>query len=170
MSYHSVVAVAGLGAPAPILATQTFALYSLLQVFFAIPSQSIAGIPLLQFNGDTGTTSYAYNVCSSTLVATVVTLAGATGVAGVASGLFLGQAAVTGPVVGELIIGNGPNQPHAIMLNGSAGVMDASVPPAIINGSGIWSNTSQITSVQLSSSGGGNLGAGTGILVLGLNP
>jgi len=170
MSYYSVVAVGGLSAPALSLNTQVFGTYSLLQIFVNIPSQSIAGIPVIQFNGDAGTTSYAYNISSSTLIANVVSLVGATGIAGVANGIFLGQTAVTGPVISELIIGNGPSQAHAVMLNGSAGIMDASAPPSIINGSGVWANTSQITSVQLSSSGGGNLGTGTGILVLGLNP
>jgi len=56
-----------------------------------------------------------------------------------------------------------------MMLSGAAGVTDASAPPSIITGSGIWSNTSRIQSVQLFSSGGGNLGAGTGLLVLGIN-
>jgi len=170
MSYYSVLASAGLGAPALSLITQSFNIFDLLQVFIQIPSQSISGIPLIQFNNDTGTAAYAYNIASSTLVANVVTLVGATGIAGTANGIFLGQAAVTGPVVSELVIGNGPSQAHAIMLRGCVGIMDASAPPAIISGSGVWSNTAQITSVQLSSSGGGNLGAGTGILVLGLNP
>jgi len=125
---------------------------------------------MLQFNGDTGTAAYAYNISSSALVANVVSLAGAAGIAGIANGIFLGQATVTGPVVSELVIGNGAGQAHAMMIRGSAGVLDASAAPAIISGAGVWSNTSQITSVQLSSSGGGNLGAGTGILVLGLNP
>jgi hypothetical protein len=156
--------------PAPSLITQSFADYVLLQVFVNIPSQSISGIPILQFNGDTGTTSYAYNILSSTLPLGVVTPVGLTGIAGSANGIFLAQAGVVGPVVAELTIGNGPNQPHAMMISGSAGVMDASAAPSIISGSGIWANTSQITSIQLISSGGGNLGAGTGILVLGVNP
>jgi hypothetical protein len=170
VSYYSIVASGGLGAPAPTLNTQSFAAFVLLQVFVAIPSQSILGIPIIQFNGDTGTTSYAYNILSNTLPLGVVTPVGAIGIAGVANGICLAQAGVTGPVVAELTIGNGQSQSHAMMIRGSVGIMDASAPPAIVSGAGVWSNTSQITSVQLSSSGGGNLGAGTGILVMGLNP
>jgi hypothetical protein len=170
VSYYSIVASGGLGAPAPTLNTQSFAACVLLQVFVAIPSQSILGVPVIQFNGDSGTTSYAYNILSNTLPLGVVTPVGATGIAGAANGIFLAQSGVTGPVVAELMIGNGPSQSHAMMISGAAGVMDASAAPSIISGAGVWSNTAQITSVQLSSSGGGNLGAGTGILVLGLNP
>ena len=170
MSYFSVVALAGLGTPAPSLVTPQFDPYTLLQAFILVPSQSISGIPILQFNNDTGTTSYAYSINNGTSALGVVTLGGITGIAGAAQGIFLAQAATTGPIVSELVIGNGASQAHGIMISGSAGIMDASAAPAIISGSGIWSNTSRITSLQLSSSGGGNLGAGTGLLVLGLNP
>jgi len=170
MSASGIVAVAGLGAPAATLVTPQFDPYVLLQVFILVPSQSVSGIPVLQFNGDVGTTSYAYNITGSTLPLGVVTLVGATGIAGVANGIFLGKRGTTGPLVSELIIGNGSSQAHAMMISGSAGVLDASAPPSIITGSGVWSNTSRITSLQLSSSGGGNLGAGTGLLVIGINP
>jgi hypothetical protein len=164
-----IVAVAGLAAPAPSLMTAQFDPYVLLQIFVLIPSQSVSGIPILQFNGDNGTTSYAYSVTNGTSLIGVVTLAGITGVAGAANGIFLAQSNTTGPVASELIIGNGPSQAHVMMIQGAAGVTDASAAPAIITGSGVWSNTSRIQSVQLLSSGGGNLGAGTGLLVLGIN-
>jgi len=169
MSSFTVIAVAGLGSPAPSLLTQAFDPYVLLQIFLIVPSQSISGVPILQFNGDTGTTSYAYNVTNGTTLAGIVTLGGATGIAGAASGISLAQTNTTGPITSEIVIGNGPSQPHVMMIQGAAGATDASAAPSIITGSGIWSNTSRITSLQLSSSGGGNLGAGTGILVLGIN-
>jgi hypothetical protein len=170
MSQFSIVAVAGLAAPAPSLQTNQFDPYTLLQVFVLVPSQSIAGIPILQFNGDNGTTSYAYSVTNGTSLLGVVTLAGITGVAGAAQGIFLAQVATANPVASELLIGNGPSQAHSMMISGAAGVLDASAAPAIITGAGVWSNTARIQSVQLISSGGGNLNAGTGILVLGINP
>ncbi len=140
-----------------------------MQVFILVPSQSISGVPILQFNGDAGTTSYAYNITNNTLLLGIVTLGGKTDIAGSANGIFLAQSNTTGPVTSELVIGNGPSQAHVMMLSGAAGVTDASAPPSIITGSGVWSNTSRITSLQLLSSGGGNLGAGTGLLVLGIN-
>jgi hypothetical protein len=164
------LAVASLLSPAASLLTQQFDPYILLEVFINIPTQSISGIPILQFNGDTGTTAYAYSVTNGTSLAGVVTLAGATGIAGAANGIFLAQVNTVNPVVSKLIIGNGPSQAHTLMFNGLSGVVDASAAPSIITGSGVWSNTSRITSVQLISSGGGNLGVGTGIFVIGTNP
>lgn len=165
-----IVAVAGLGAPAPVLATAQFDPYVLLQVFVLVPSLSVSGVPVLQFNNDNGTTAYAYDVTNNTLVLSVVTLGGKNDIAGSANGIFLAQSNTTGPVTSELIVGNGPSQAHVMMINGAAGVTDASAPPSIITGSGIWANTARIQSVQLLPSNGGNLGAGTGLLVLGINP
>src|SRR5882762_11798076 len=106
VSQFTTVAVAGLGAPAPSLVTNAFDPPSLMQVFILVPSQSVLGIPILQFNGDNGTTSYAYNITGSTLPLGIVTLVGATGIAGTATGIFLAQSGTTGPIVSELIIGN----------------------------------------------------------------
>jgi hypothetical protein len=170
VSNYDLVAVAGLGSPAASLATNWFNIYQLLEVLIIVPSQSISGVPILQFNGDIGTTSYAYNIANNTLPLGVVTVVGATGIAGAANGIFLAQAATPGPILSRLMIGNGPSAAHMMTISGSTGVTDASAPPSIIAGSGVWANTSQIASLQLLSSGGGNLGAGTGILVLGVNP
>jgi hypothetical protein len=169
VSQFTTIAVASLSAPALSLQTNAFDPPTLMQVFILVPSQSVSGIPILQFNGDNGTTSYAYNITGSTLPLGIVTLVGATGIAGVANGIFLAQSNTTGPVSSEIIIGNGPSQAHSMMISGEAGLTDASAAPAIITGSGIWANTARITSLQLISSGGGNLGAGTGLLVLGIN-
>jgi hypothetical protein len=167
---YQIVAVSSLSAPAPSLVTQAFDPFVLLKIFLNVPSQSIAGIPILQFNGDNGTTAYAYSVTNGTSLLGVVTLAGVTGISGVAQGIFLAQSNTTGPVASKIDVGNGPSQNHTMMLSGVAGPVDASAPPAIITGSGIWANTARITSIQLISSGGGNLGAGTGLLVMGVNP
>ena len=171
MSSSQIIAVSSLGAPAASLLTQQFDPYVLLQVFYLIPGLSVAGTPRIRFNNDQGTTAYAYNITDSSLVATVVTLLGATGIAAAASGMLLSAVAATAAVGGELLIGNGNGQAHAIMMKGFAGVVDASAPPHIISGAGIWSNTSQITSIQLDAGpNGGNLNAGTGLLVIGINP
>jgi hypothetical protein len=170
VSVFSIIAVSGLSSPASSLSTNQFDPYVLLQIFIQVSSQSVSGIPLLQFNGDNGTTSYAYSVTNGTSLAGVVTLTGVTGISGVANGIALAQANTTAPVFSEITVGNGPSQSHVAMFQGSTGIMDASAAPAVITGSGVWSNTSRITSIQLISSNGGNLGAGSGILVLGVNP
>ena len=165
------LAVAFLGAPASSLLTQQFDPYNLIQVFVFVPGLSVSGTPRIRFNGDTGTTAYAYNVTDNSLVVGVVTLAGASGIAGVASGILLSAVSSTGPVGAELIIGNGPSQAHSIMMRGYAGLTDASVIPHGLSGAAVWSTTQQITSIQLDAGpNGGNLNAGTGLLVLGLQP
>jgi hypothetical protein len=145
------------------LDTRWFDIFDLLFIFFQVTGLSVSGNPRIRFNFDTGTTSYAYSVSDNFGTP-------ATGIAGVASGILLSSVSSTNPVVGQLVVGNGP-QTHAAMLTGMAGVMDASAAPHIINGGGVWSNTAQITSVQLDAGpGGGNLNVGTGILILGVNP
>ena len=166
VSTARVIAVAGLGAPAPSLVTAAFDPPILLQIFVLVTGLSVSSIPRLRFNGDTGTTNYAYNVTDNNLILSVVTLAGLTGVAGAADGILLARANSTGPIGSSLLIGNGPSQGHMIMFSGTAGLMDASAAPALISGSGLWANTARITSIQLDSPAGGNLSAGTGILVV----
>jgi len=170
VSKASVIAVAGLVVPAPALVTQAFDPPILLQVFVLVPGLTISSVPRLRFNGDTGTTNYAYNVSDNNLILSVVTLVGLTGIAGAADGILLARANSIGSVGSELLIGNGPSQGHMIMFSGTAGPMDASAAPALISGSGVWASTSRITSIQLDSPGGGNLAAGTGILVIGIMP
>ena len=171
MSSSQIIAVSSLSAPAASLLTQQFDPYTLLTVFYFIPGLSVSGTPRLRFNNDQGTTAYAYNVTDNTLVASVVTLLGASGIAGAVSGILLSAAAATTPVGGELTIGNGPSQAHPIMMRGYAGAVDASAAPHIITGSGLWATTQQITSIQLDAGpNGGNLNAATGLLVVGINP
>ena len=171
MSNFQLVAVSSLGAPAPSLVTQQFDPYVLLQIFYFVPGLSVSGTPRLRFNGDSGTTAYAYNLADSSLIATVVTLLGAAGIAGAASGILLSVASATTPVGGEMVVGNGNGQAHAIMMRGIAGVVDASAAPHTLTGAGVWATTQQITSVQLDAGpNGGNLNAGTGLLVIGINP
>src|SRR5713101_2564424 len=129
MSYFDVVAIGGLGAPAASLSTPQFDPYVLLQIFYLIPGLSVSGTPRIRFNGDSGTTAYAYNITDGSLVATVVTLLGATGISGAASGILLSAVSATTAVSGELVVGNGASQAHSIMLRGLAGVMDASAAP-----------------------------------------
>jgi hypothetical protein len=57
-----------------------------------------------------------------------------------------------------------------MMIEGMAGIMDASAAPHIITGAAVWATLAQIQSVQLDAGpGGGNLNAGTGLMVLGVN-
>jgi len=170
MSIESIIAAASLSSPAASLVTQAFDPPILLKVFLFIPSFSVASVPRLRFNGDTGTTNYAYNVMDSNLIATVVTFTGLNGVAGAADGILLAKANSVNPVGAQLIIGNGPSQQHSFMFSGSQGAVDASAAPAVLQGSAIWANTARITSIQLDSPAGGNLGAGTGIMVIGISP
>jgi hypothetical protein len=164
MSSSAIVAVKSLLSPAPSLATDIFDPFVLLTVFVLVPGLSVSGNPRVRFNNDSGTTAYAYSV-SDNVAAPV------TGIAGAASGILLSAVSATTPVVSQLIIGNGPLQAHAIMLRGSAGILDASAAPHFINGAAAWATTSQITSIQIDAGpGGGNLNAGTGILVVGVNP
>lgn len=171
MSYSAIAAVANLQSPAPSLLTAQFDPYVLLQIFYFVPGLSVSGTPRMRFNNDSGTTAYAYNVTDGSLVATVVTLVGATGIAAAASGILLSAIAATMAVGGELIVGNGNGQAHSIMMRGIAGVVDASAAPHTISGAGVWSTTQQIQSVQLDAGpNGGNLNAGAGLLVIGINP
>lgn len=159
-----VLAIAGLSAPAASLATPVFDPQVLMIVYFLIPSLSAIGAPRIRFNGDTGTTAYAYSVSDNLIVPV-------TGIAGVASGIVLASSLLlTSAVWGTMTVGNGPSQNHALMWFGGHGVVDASVAPALVHGVGAWANTSQVTSIQLDVTSGANLAAGTGIMVMGGNP
>lgn len=164
-NFFEILTVGGLGAPAPSLVTPTFDLYVSLRILLIVPGLSVSGIPRLRFNNDTGTTAYAYNV-SDNFAAPVGAFAGT------ANGIALGAVNATTAFSADLVVGNGPSQQHVVMFNGYAGVMDASAVPHILSGAAAWANTSQqITSVQLDAGpNGGNLNAGTGIMVLGANP
>lgn len=135
----------------------------LLEIFILITSLSVSGVPLLQFNGDTGTTNYAWSLQSN--AGSVSSAA-----SGTANGIQLGTANATTGFGSKLLVGNGPSSHHAVMIEGIAGALDASAAPAIITGAGVWANTTQINSIQLSSPQGGNLGAGSGIMVVAYVP
>src|SRR5260370_26461410 len=162
MSVSSIVAVASLSAPAPSLGTFQFDPFTLLTIFYFVPGLSVSGTPRIRFNNDSGTTAYSYNVTDGSLVATVVTLVGATGIAAAADGILLSAVAATSAVGGELIVGNGNGQAHSIMMRGLAGLTDASAAPHTIIRAGIWSTTLQIQSVPLDAAPNwGDANAGT---------
>jgi len=164
MSEMRILSAEGLGVAAPSISTQVFDLYVSLRIVLIVPGLSVSGIPRLRFNNDTGTTAYAYNV-SDNFAAPVGAVAGA------ANGIALGAVNATTAFSVDMLIGNGPSQQHVVMFNGLAGILDASAAPHILSGAAVWANTSQITSVQLDAGpNGGNLNAGTGIMVLGANP
>jgi hypothetical protein len=119
------------------------------------------GIAQLRFNGDTGTTAYAYRVSNNNAAAT-------TAVSGAAAGIKVSQTSTTGPrALAQFWIGNVSGRAHGIQYQSSDLSETASTAPDICVGSGIWTNTAQITRITLEG-GGVNLLAGTDIAVFGL--
>jgi len=158
MSETRILAVAGLGQAAAQLGTQVFDPPSLLTIYIRISGHSLLSAARIFFNNDQGN-NYAFSVSESFALPS-------TGLSG--SGINLASVLDGSPQGLTLLIGNGPNQTHAVTFSGMSGLLDGSVAPRLVQGAGIWTPTSQITSVQLDAgSVGGNLNAGTGILVVG---
>jgi hypothetical protein len=145
--------------------TQTFDAENLLLIHIRISGYSASGVARVQFNGDTGTTAYAYSVSDNFA-------APSTAVAGVAAGINVAQTAITGGrALISMIIRNFPGQEHGITIIGNSGSLAAATAPTIVNGAGLWTTTSQITRVNLNvGTGGGTLNSGTEIIVYGLQP
>lgn len=162
MTEARVICVAGLGVAAPSLVTPwpIDPEYVLLEIFVLVPSLSISGVPIIQFNNDTGTTNYAFSVSDNG--GTPVT-----GASGAATGIQLAAINSTGAFGARMTIGNGQLSPHAAMFQGLAGALTAASAPHIISGAGVYASTSFISSVQVSSPQGGNLGVGSGLMVIG---
>ena len=135
-----------------------------LEIDIRIVGYSAAATARLQFNGDTGTTAYAYSVSENFAAVT-------TAVSGVAAGWAV---ATTNQVVRSYItfhIRNVSGQVHGGWWVGSSGSEAAATAPVIVCGSGIWTTTAQITRVTLDvGAGGGNLNAGTSLDVYGIYP
>lgn len=155
------------GASAQVI-TPAFDLYDFLLVHVRIVGYSAGSVARLQFNGDTGTTAYAYAVQEWTGAATPVAT-GASGIAAAAAGI---NVAVTAQVARALItfwIRNVAGQLHGINFHGGSGSEAAATAPVSVLGSGIWTTTTQITRITLDvGSGGGTLTAGTAVDVFGI--
>ena len=135
-----------------------------LMVDVRIVGYSAASTARIQFNGDTGTTAYAYTVTENVAAVT-------TGVAGAAAGWAV---ATTNQVARSLItffIRNVSGQVHGGWWQGSSGSEAAATAPVFVNGGGIWTTTAQITRIVLDvGPGGGTLNAGTSLDVYGIYP
>ena len=140
--------------------TARFDALNYLRVMVRISGYSGSGIAQLRFNGDAGTTAYAYRVSNNFAAAT-------TAVAGVAAGIKVSQTATTGPrgLISFDII-NITGRPHGIVYAGSDLSEVASTAPDVVLGAGIWTTTSQITQITLEG-GGVNLLAGSDLTVYG---
>lgn len=149
------------------LISPVFDVYDFLLVHVRISGYSAAAVARLQFNGDAGTTAYAYSVQEFTGAATPVATGGSA-VAAAAAGI---NCAVTTGVARALItfwIRNVNGQVHGINWTGSTNSEAAATAPATVIGSGIWTTTSQITRITLDvGSGGGTLSAGTAMDIFG---
>lgn len=149
------------------LISPAFDAYDFLLVHIRITGYSANSVARLQFNGDAGTTAYAYSVQEFTGAATPVAT-GASAVAAAAAGI---NCAVTGQVARSLItfwIRNVSGQVHGINFTGSSGSEAAATAPSTVTGSGIWTTTSQITRITLDvGSGGGTLNASSAMDIFG---
>lgn len=143
------------------VATPKFDACNYLMVLCRIAGYSGSAIAQLQFNGDTGTTAYAYRVSSNNAAAT-------TAVAGAAAGIKVSQTATTGarPLI-QFWIGNVNGRAHGVQYQSADLSEAAATAPDFVVGSGLWATTSQITQITLDG-GGANLLAGTDIAVYGL--
>lgn len=150
------------------LISPVFDLYDFLMVQVRITGYSAGSVARLQFNGDAGTTAYAYSVQEFTGAATPVATGGSAAAAA-AAGI---NCAVTTAVARSLItfwIRNVNGQVHGINWTGSSGSEAAATAPSTVTGSGIWTTTSQITRITLDvGSGGGTLNASTAMDIYGL--
>jgi hypothetical protein len=142
------------------LNTPSFDACNWLKVLVRIAGYGGSAIAQLRFNGDVGTTSYAYRVSNNFAAAT-------TGVAGAASGIKVSQTATTNPrALLTFTIGNIAGRAHGITWQGCDLSEAAATAPDIVVGSGLWATTGQITRITLND-GGANLLAGTEIAVWG---
>jgi len=136
--------------------------WNFLMVLVRIAGYSSSSVARLQFNKDAGTTAYALSVMEGASAPT-------TQVSGTAAGI---QVATTAQVARALIqfwIRNVAAQVHGITWTGSSGSESASTAPAVVQGSGIWTNTARITQITLDvGSGGGTLNAGTAMDIYGV--
>lgn len=150
------------------IATPKFDLYNFLRIYVRITGYSAGQVAQLRFNGDTGTTAYAYAVQEFTGAATPVAT-GASAVAATAAGIKVAVTAITGAralIVFDISNING--QVHGITFNGSSGSLAAATAPVSVLGSGVWATTSQITQVTLDSGGAGTLNVGSSVDIFGL--
>ena len=119
------------------------------------------GIARVQFNLDTGTTAYAWALSDNLAAVT-------TAVAGVANGINVAQTSITGArALINMFVRNLPAQVHGVTIQGNSESEAAATAPKIVVGSGLWTNTAQITRVTLNG-GGVTLTAGSEICVYGV--
>ena len=132
-----------------------------LLVLIRIAGYGGSAIAQLQFNGDTGTTAYAYRVSNNFAAAT-------TGVAGAAAGIKVSQTAtVAARALIAFKIGNVNGRAHGITWTGSDLSEAAATAPDIIVGAGLWATTSQINQITLDG-GGQTLLTGTDMAIWGM--
>lgn len=132
-----------------------------LMVLVRIAGYGGSSIAQLQFNGDTGTTAYAYRVSNNSAAAT-------TGVAGAANGIKVSQTATVSPrALLTFNIGNVNGRAHGIVYEGCDLSEAAATAPDIVQGAGIWTTTTQINRITLDG-GGQTLLAGTDMAVWGM--
>jgi len=156
------LAYASAAAPVSQIDTPVFDACSYLMVLVRIAGYSGGGgIAQLRFNGDSGTTQYAWRVSNNNAAAT-------TAVSGVAAGIKVSQTLTTGArALAQFWIGNVNGRAHGVQYQSSDLSESAATAPDICVGSGIWTSTAQITRITLEG-GGVNLLAGTDIAVFGL--
>lgn len=131
-----------------------------LLVLVRIAGYGGSAVAQLQFNGDTGTTAYAYRVSNNFAAPT-------TGVAGAAAGIKVSQTATTNPrALLQFFIGNVNGRAHGITWSGSDLSEAAATAPDIVCGSGLWATTSQINQITLDG-GGQTLLTGTDMAIWG---
>jgi hypothetical protein len=150
-----------LAAPANTLVLPSFDPENWLLVLVRISGYGGSAIAQLQFNGDVGTTAYAYRVSNNFAAAT-------TGIAGAAAGIKVSQTATAGArALIAFKIGNVNGRAHGITWTGSDLSEAAATAPDIIVGAGLWATTSQISRIVLDG-GGQTLLAGTDVAVWGM--
>ena len=150
-----------LAAPANTLVLPKFDPENWLLVLVRIAGYGGSAIAQLQFNGDTGTTAYAYRVSNNFAAAT-------TGVAGAAAGIKVSQTATVSPrALLSFMIGNVNGRAHGITWTGSDLSEAAATAPDVICGAGLWATTSQINQITLDG-GGQTLLAGTDMAIWGM--
>ena len=160
-SNFALLATAVAGGTVASITTPQFDACTFLKVYVRISGYSGAGIAQLQFNGDTGSTAYAWRVSNNNAAPT-------TAVAGVATGLKLSQTATAGARALHCCdIRNGAGQVHGVIWQGSDLSEAAATAPDISVGAGIWTNTAQITRITLTGDTV-NINAGSEIQVFGL--
>jgi hypothetical protein len=132
-----------------------------LLVLVRIAGYGGSAIAQLQFNGDTGTTAYAWRVSNNGAAST-------TAVAGVANGIKVSQTATVNPrALLTFNIGNVNGRAHGVVYEGCDLSESAATAPDIVQGAGIWTTTSQINQITLDG-GGQTLLAGTDMAVWGM--